>query len=31
MKYDISKPQTPKIPELGKGAECIKLSLKRHV
>ena len=25
MKYDITKPTSPKIPALGKGAECLKL------
>ncbi len=25
MKYDITKPTSPKMPELGKGAECLKL------
>ena len=27
MKYDISKPTAPKIPELGRGTECIKILL----
>ena len=27
MKYDITKPTSPKMPELGKGAECLKLML----
>jgi len=27
MKYNITKPQSLKIPELGKGTECIKLLL----
>ena len=25
MRYDISKPKTPEMPNLGKGTECIKL------
>ena len=25
MKYDITKPTAPKMPNLGKGTECIKL------
>ena len=29
MRYDISKPTTPKMPNLGKGTECIKLLLKQ--
>ena len=27
MKYDISKPHSPKMPNLGKGTECIKILL----
>ncbi len=27
MKYDISKPKAPAMPNLGKGTECIKLLL----
>ncbi len=27
MKYDISKPSAPKMPNLGKGTECIKILL----
>ena len=27
MKYDITKPQAPKMPTLGKGTECIKILL----
>ena len=27
MKYDVSKPTSPKMPALGKGTECIKLLL----
>ena len=27
MKYDISKPTAPAMPNLGKGTECIKLLL----
>lgn len=27
MTYDISKPTAPKMPNLGKGTECIKLLL----
>ena len=27
MKYDISKPSAPAMPNLGKGTECIKLLL----
>ena len=27
MKYDISKPTAPKMPELGRGTECIKILL----
>lgn len=27
MKYDIAKRQAPKMPELGKGTECLKLPL----
>ena len=27
MKYDITKPQPPKMPELGRGTDCIKLVL----
>ena len=27
MKYDIAKPQAPKVPTLGKGTECIKILL----
>jgi hypothetical protein len=27
MKYDISKSASPKMPNLGKGTECIKLLL----
>ena len=27
MRYDISKPKAPKMPNLGKGTECIKLLL----
>ena len=27
MKYDITKPKTPKMPTLGKGTECIKILL----
>lgn len=27
MKYDISKPQSPKMPDLGRGTECLKLLL----
>ncbi|MCQ2300770.1 MAG: hypothetical protein MJZ81_11665 [Bacteroidales bacterium] len=27
MKYDITKSSSPKMPELGKGTECIKLML----
>jgi hypothetical protein len=27
MRYDISKPSAPKMPNLGKGTECIKILL----
>lgn len=27
MKYDISKPIAPKMPNLGRGTECIRLLL----
>ena len=27
MKYDISKPSSPKMPNLGKGTDCIKILL----
>ena len=27
MKYDITKPQAPKMPNLGNGTECIKILL----
>ena len=27
MKYDITKPSSPKMPELGRGTECLKLML----
>lgn len=27
MRYDISKPTAPKMPNLGRGTECIKLLL----
>ena len=27
MKYDISKASAPKMPELGRGTECIKILL----
>ena len=27
MKYDITKPQAPQMPTLGKGTECIKILL----
>ena len=27
MNYDITKPQAPKLPTLGKGTECIKILL----
>jgi hypothetical protein len=27
MRYDISKPTAPKMPNLGKGTECIKILL----
>ena len=29
MKYDITKPQPPKMPELKKGSECIKKLLSK--
>ena len=29
MKYDISKPSSPKMKSLGKGTECIKILLKQ--
>ena len=29
MKYDISKPSAPKMPNLGKGTECIKILLSK--
>ena len=27
MRYDITKPTAPKMPNLGKGTECIKILL----
>ena len=29
MKYEITKPTSPKMPELGKGAECLKLGYEK--
>ncbi len=29
MKYNITKTTSPKMPELGKGAECLKLGYKK--
>ena len=29
MKYDITKPKAPKMPNLGNGTECIKILLSK--
>ena len=31
MKYDITKPQAPKMPTLGKGTECIQILLYKAI